>query len=818
MALRLTGSSAVSQPAFSPTEIANQADVLLGAGDVGRYAELFGRAGSHPDPSERHHARLRLVESALRATATSTPAVASRLYLAVAQALVEILAEQPCEPLLLNYAGVAFYELWSLDAARAMFKAASRLDPQLANLRRNLAETEKRRRSGQRSAHRPLHTELPALARRAQRLADRAKPATGLTLSLCMIVRDEEEMLGRCLAAVAPAVDEIVIVDTGSTDRTIEIARSFGARVIERAWTGSFAEARNASFEAATGDWLIYLDADEVLVAQDVAALRQLTGQVWREAFYLMETSFTGDEEDGTGVVHNTLRVFRNRNQYRFEGRLHEQVTGLPHEVPGRVEQTTVRIQHYGYLGSVRDAKAKSQRNIELLRTQQVEGAPNAFLHFNLGMEHAAVGDATSAVKELDRAWALVRAQGLERRDYVPALLVRLANSLVNAGRPADAIALVDEALRLFPGFTDLVFAKAWALVALDHPDDAVAAWQTCLEMGDAPARYCASVGAGTFLPMLALANHHIAAGELGLARELLERSLDEHPSFAGPAGRYISVLIALGRSPREAIAEFERRAGAAIATGMRFMIAQALHSAGAHDCAEEQYRLVLAARPNSAQVHVTLAEVLLSVGRHDEAAQLAHAVPDTDPYAALAARIELWATIAGGALDALAPVRARAEAVGVPESHLEFFEHWAALTAGQLPARGLRVVATPLLGVILEQMLARHDFTSFEALLPLLHNSELPAREQRETLATMYLRFGFLQSAAREWMAVCETEPDPRALFGLARVAAAHGLTQDAVTFATQAVALDPAGEDGHAMLTALTRAADQGVPVPAS
>ena len=114
MALRLTGSSAVSQPAFSPTEIANHANVLLAAGDVTRYAELFERAGGHPDPSERHHARLRLVESALRAAATSTPALATRVYLAAAQALVEILAEAPCEPLLLNYAGVAFYELWSL--------------------------------------------------------------------------------------------------------------------------------------------------------------------------------------------------------------------------------------------------------------------------------------------------------------------------------------------------------------------------------------------------------------------------------------------------------------------------------------------------------------------------------------------------------------------------------------------------------------------------------------------------------------------------------------------------------------------------------
>jgi tetratricopeptide (TPR) repeat protein len=809
MALRLTGTSASSPVTFSAIEIANQADMLLATSDVARYAELFERASAHPDVGERHHSRLRLIERGLRAAATSTPALAGEIYFTIARSVVDLLADEPREPLLLNYAGVAFFELWSLDAARALFKAAARLDPQLPSLRRNLAETDKRRRSGRRpgAGRRPLYTELPAQSRRAQTLAAAAKPVQGLTLSLCMIVRDEEEMLGRCLAAVAPAVDEIVIVDTGSTDRTIEIARSFGARVLQREWTGSFSEARNASFDAATGDWIIYLDADEVLVGEDVDALRALTRQVWREAFYLMETSFTGEAEDGTGVVHNTLRVFRNREQYRFQGRLHEQVVNLPHDVPGRIEQTTVRVQHYGYLGSVRDARAKSARNIELLRAQQSDSAPNAFLHFNLGMEHAAVGDSANAVSELERSWALVRAQGLERRDFVPALLVRLANALVNAGRPVDAIALADDTLRLFPGFTDLVFAKAWALVALGKPADAVEMWRACLDMGDAPARYCASVGAGTFLPLLALANHHLAEGDLTQARALLERSLEEHPSFAGAAGRYVTVLLAQGEAPAEAVAALEARVGTHASTGARFMVAQALHAAGAIDAAEAQYQRVLQARPTSAQTRVTLAELLLSLGRHDEAAQLARAVPDSDPYVALAARIALWATIAAGQMQDIAPAQARAREAGVPDSQLEVFAQWAALAAGESPRAALPVAGTPLLGVILESMLARHDFATFESLLPLLHGSQLPAREQREVLATMYLRFGFLQSAAREWMTVCETEADARAMAGLARVAAAHGLLSDAVTFATQAVALDPAGEETHALLAHLTQ-----------
>src|SRR6202034_1203390 len=120
---------------------------------------------------------------------------------------------------------------------------------------------------------------IAELSKRARRIGDRAKPAEGMRLSLVMIVRDEEEMLPRTLEAIRPAVDEMINVDTGSTDSTIEIAKSFGAAVIAREWTGSFSEARNASLEAATGDWWIYLDADEVLVSEDVDKLRALKGQ-----------------------------------------------------------------------------------------------------------------------------------------------------------------------------------------------------------------------------------------------------------------------------------------------------------------------------------------------------------------------------------------------------------------------------------------------------------------------------------------------------------------------------------------------------------
>ncbi len=110
-----------------------------------------------------------------------------------------------------------------------------------------------------------------------------------------------------------------------------------------------------------------------------------------------------------------------------------------------------------------------------------------------------------------------------------------------------------------------------------------------------------------------------------------------------------------------------------------------------------------------------------------------------------------------------------------------------------------------PLLIKILEALLRVQDFEQFEVLLPLLQSSPLPVREQREVLAGLYLRRGFLASAAEEWMAVCNEHADARAMVGLAQVAAAHGLTEDAATFASEALALEPANPAASRLLAAV-------------
>ncbi len=830
-------------------EMARRATATDPKDELAGYRELLGRLESIEDRHRRYQAGVGLIERGLQMSAHTTPALLPETFATVAAGALEMLEREPREPKLLNYAGVALYELWSLDAAQAMFEASRRLDPRLEQLDRNLAALGRRRRQlhGARRSS-PLHPAIPALADRALEIAPRAQPAEGLRLSLCMIVRDEQDMLPRCLGAVAGAVDEIVIVDTGSTDATVEIARSFGARVIFHEWTGSFAEARNVSFDAATGDWLIYLDADEVLVEQDIPLLRSLTGRTWREAFYLSETNHTGDLEDGTAVTHNALRVFRNRPEYRFEGRLHEQIAGrLPGYLPERVEATGVRIEHYGYLGAVRDSREKSRRNIELLRLQQAESPPTPFLHYNLGSEYAAADEPAAALIEFERAWTLL--EDLPDRDsyqFAPALISRMVKALRACGRPVDATARAQEGLERFDGFTDLVFEQAIAAIALGQNERATLLLERCIEMGDAPSRYTATLGCGSYLPRLQLAELSRCGGDHEAAARLLEHCLREHPRFIGSVMPYASALLASGVEPDEVVASVERHMPD-LSPAARFMLATALYEAGATAAGEVQFRAVLARQPHSGRARVALGEALLAQRRYGEAAEVASGLADSDPLATIARRTELFARLAGGESETEGVEGAfeRAREAGMPACELDLFATWRELACARArqpspspserpspppseqsslsppeqamrpltvrrisaPARrgvgSLTAQVVPPLKVMLEALLRVHDFESFEVLLGALERTPLQPRERRELLADMYLRRGFVASAAQEWMAVCEQEPDVPALLGLARVAAARGMPREMGDFAAAALSRDPDNEDAASLLS---------------
>jgi hypothetical protein len=364
-------------------EITTRAAVAIAAGQLRELAALFTELEGWHDQQRAHQARCRIAEATLAYRPTQAR-LWPPVFATTARALLDALEREPREPVLLNLAGVLLYELTENAGAEALFGAAARLDPELDHVAANLEAS--RSRSGAQPPRGAVAAALRVLGKRARAVAARALPVSGLTLSLVMIVKDEQEMLPGCLEAVKDAVDEMIVVDTGSSDRTAEIARSFGATVVDFPWNGSFADARNVSLDHATCDWVMYLDADEHMQPEDAPKLRELLQKTWREAFYLVETNYTGGDDSGAAVTHHALRLWRRRPQYRFEGRIHEQKTHtMPTYLPERFETSTVRIRHYGYLRSRITAKDKSKRNIELLEIEAREN-PSPFNQYNLAM------------------------------------------------------------------------------------------------------------------------------------------------------------------------------------------------------------------------------------------------------------------------------------------------------------------------------------------------------------------------------------------------------------------------------------------------
>jgi len=201
----------------------------------------------------------------------------------------------------------------------------------------------------------------------------RAQPKHSL-VTACLITKDEEENLSGCLTAARRIADDVVVYDTGSTDTTVAVARRLGARVIEGYWDDDFGRARNAALAACRGDWILWVDADEMFECDDPKAVRQLLRNTKPEvdAWSVPIWNLTGSGV-GAGFTHYAARLFR-RSRCEWVGRLHEQVTrrGTKDGIV-QAQFELGRIRHTGYLDSTMIAKSKSDRNIRVAEREVVE-------------------------------------------------------------------------------------------------------------------------------------------------------------------------------------------------------------------------------------------------------------------------------------------------------------------------------------------------------------------------------------------------------------------------------------------------------------
>jgi glycosyltransferase involved in cell wall biosynthesis len=267
-------------------------------------------------------------------------------------------------------------------------------------------------------------------------------------ISVCMIVKNEEVFLDQCLKSVKDFVDEIVIVDTGSTDGTVEIARKYTDKVYFHPWEGSFSQARNQALAYASGDWVFQIDGDEELVQGSGEKLREAARNAGdADAFHVNIISIYSN--GAKTARHNFERLFRNNGVIHYEGIVHNRVEG-----PAKIKESKIELMHYGYNVDEKKAQEKFIRTSELLKKQIVENPEDPMPHHYLGVSFLSRGMNVEAAKESVIAIDLAE----KKNDNHPLYLWARHNAAIAFFRMGDldkAAEYSREALRKYPDHLD---------------------------------------------------------------------------------------------------------------------------------------------------------------------------------------------------------------------------------------------------------------------------------------------------------------------------------------------------------------------------
>lgn len=450
------------------------------------------------------------------------------------------------------------------------------------------------------------------------RALDAARPR----LSVVMIMKNEERFLRDCLESVREVADEIVIVDTGSTDRSVEIAQEYGAKVVHHAWNDDFSAARNISLENATGDWALWLDADERLAQGEGQLLRSLieTAAPGVGGYMVNIRNFMQMTENPEVCWHRACRLFRRLPGVRFTGRIHEQNVRALQEAGYTLALSKLTIDHYGYAASVMAERDKHARFIRML-TREVEENPDdayrTFHLFNLGNAYYTFGDMASAAKWFEKA-----AENPDpTEEYTAMLFVEWATALHAMGRAEEALRVCDRAEGIGIFHPGLDFARGHAALHLQDYDSAEKHFRRAIERGQSGLFVqTGDTGAHSYKAVYGLALAMTGRDRYEEAARLCREALAEKEEFADARYLLANALRRLNRLP-EARREFEALLSAAPDHPLASMdMALVLSDLEDYPAALPLLRRAAAARPDSVDLWMRLGLCCERLGLWEEA------------------------------------------------------------------------------------------------------------------------------------------------------------------------------------------------------
>lgn len=275
-------------------------------------------------------------------------------------------------------------------------------------------------------------------------------------LTLCMIVKDEEAVIARCLDSIKNIAEEIIIVDTGSTDRTKEIASKYPqVSIYDFEWINDFSAARNAALNKATGKWILILDADEYLDTTESNSLKLFLQNEEPQpnvVFNMSIINYTGDSLAKGNILESSAdRLFPNYMGIHYTRPIHEQLESVHKNTQLIYKRIPFRIFHTGYLAEVISGKDKHARNMGIFDAYKSTHGLDAYDHFTLGNEYQAMRDTEKALNHYRLA-----VKGASRNNaWYPHALVGLINSHIQLGQFSESWKLVENKLSFYNDYPD---------------------------------------------------------------------------------------------------------------------------------------------------------------------------------------------------------------------------------------------------------------------------------------------------------------------------------------------------------------------------
>ncbi len=350
------------------------------------------------------------------------------------------------------------------------------------------------------------------------------------SISLCMIVKNEEKNIKRCLNSAEKLVDEIIIVDTGSIDQTKVICASFQAKIYDYEWTDNFSDARNYCISLATSDWILWLDADEQLFIEDIDAIKKLLSHKETDLYSLQLQHINKEEQDNFEEYYISYhhRLFRNNCGYRFQGSIHEYITLDDNRALEKIKiMDFVTIKHYGYREE--DALEKSVRNLKLLLKEKTINSDNPWLDYHIAAELYRLKDVSRSYSFVNNAISMFVTQNL----VPPPLVYKLKYEIIiNYCNTDNAVTSIEKAIELYPDYVELYFYKGSMQYQQQKYEEAIKSFQKCLVLGEFNPNYLIMSGNGSYKPYYFIGLCYEKTDKILHAIEAFTQSLLINPKF----------------------------------------------------------------------------------------------------------------------------------------------------------------------------------------------------------------------------------------------------------------------------------------------